>query len=103
MCTTATRRVTDTAWQGMCALPSLQHKACHKDSRASGERAALPAHRLQLYPDRMYGFWPEQLPASDAKVTPSFANDVRLEVGGFLREREEFPPHRAALHGRWSC
>ncbi len=55
----------------------------------------LLAHRLQLYPDRMYGYWPEQLPASDANVTPSFANDVRFEVGGFLREREEF--HRIVL------
>ncbi|KAK9842046.1 hypothetical protein WJX81_005876 [Elliptochloris bilobata] len=53
--------------------------------------------RLQLYPDRMYGYWPEVLPANDAAATPSFANDLRFEMGGMLREGEGAEFHRLVL------
>ena len=68
---------------------------CHLLPARLTLRLSPPMRRLQLYPDRMYGFWPEALPASDAVAMPSFANDVRFEVGGMVREGEEF--HRLVL------
>ncbi|KAK9812635.1 hypothetical protein WJX72_000997 [[Myrmecia] bisecta] len=48
------------------------------------------SHKLFLYPDAMYGLYPEVLPMVDETAEPTFSNSVRFEVGGMMRDREEF-------------
>ncbi|KAL3140660.1 hypothetical protein ABBQ32_005226 [Trebouxia sp. C0010 RCD-2024] len=90
--------MTDLLWDedGEMCKCSPRPAAWHPPSKKTGRRAhdsLLSLKKLLLYPDMMYGYYPERLPPT--REAAEKRKGVRVEIGGMLRSKQEF--HRVIL------